>query len=102
MTLRLFKFFNRLGKHSLQVFAYSLFVTAAFSKVGQDWVGLPGAARVVLALVVVLSLVIPAWLHEIYRSGSKFTAPGVGYPTNCKASPHVCHMGKRTSLSERV
>src|SRR5712692_465930 len=26
MTLRLFKFFNRLGKHSLQVFAYSLFV----------------------------------------------------------------------------
>ena len=102
MTLRLFKFFNRLGKHSLQVFAYSLFVTAAFSKVGQDWVGLPGAARVVLALVVVLSLVIPAWLHETYRSGSKFTAPGVGYPTDCKASPHVCHMGKRTSLSERV
>jgi hypothetical protein len=67
MRLRLFNFFNLLGKHSLQVFAVSLFVTGALSKVSHNWMGLPGAARVVLALLVVLGLVIPAWLHEMYR-----------------------------------
>jgi hypothetical protein len=67
MTLRLFNFFNLLGRHSLQVFAASLFMTAALSQAGQYWFGLPGAARIGLTLVVVLSLATPAWLHEIYR-----------------------------------
>lgn len=71
MRLKLFEFFNLLGKHSLQVFAVSLFITAGWSKVSDDWVALPGAARVVLALVVVLSLAIPAWLHERYRAGGQ-------------------------------
>ncbi len=77
MRLRLFRFFNLLGRHSLQVFAASLFITAVLSKLRHDWVALPGAARVILALLVVLSLAIPARLHEIYRAGFKFTAPPV-------------------------
>jgi len=75
MRLRLFQFFNLLGRHSLQVFAVSLFITAVLSKLRHDWVSLPGPARIVLALLVVFSLAIPARLHEIYRTGFKFTAP---------------------------
>ncbi len=75
MRLRLFQFFNLLGRHSLQVFAVSLFMTAALSKLRHDWVALPGVARVVLALVVVFSLAIPARLHEMYRAGFRFTVP---------------------------
>jgi hypothetical protein len=71
MTLRLFKFFNLLGRHSLQVFAVSLFITAGFTNSGQLWFGLPGAARSGLALVVALSLAIPAWLHELYRKNRR-------------------------------
>ena len=99
MRLRLFKFFNLLGKHSLQVFAASLFITAALSKVSHDWVGLPGAARAALAVVAVLSLVIPAWLHEMYRVVSKFTAPAVEYPTIVPGESACLSYEQKTSLS---
>ena len=81
MTLRLFNFFNLLGRHSLQVFAASLFITAGLSRIGNVWIGLPGTARAGLAVVVVLSLVIPAWLHEMYRKHrrEKLT-PGIAHP----------------------
>jgi hypothetical protein len=81
MRLRLFKFFNFLGKHSLQVFAASLFITAGLSKISHDWAGLPTATRVALAVVAMLSLLIPAKLHEMYRVRSKFKAPTAEHPT---------------------
>jgi hypothetical protein len=88
MRLRLFKFLNLLGKHSLQVFAASLFITAALPKVSRDWVGLPGAARTGLALVVVLSLALPAWLHEMYRKRKRERlAPDVEHPAILRTRP---------------
>jgi hypothetical protein len=88
VTLRLFKFLHLLGKHSLQVFAASLFITAGLSKISHHWVGLPATARLGLALVAVLSLVIPAWLHEMYRKQRREgVAPGVKYPAILRASP---------------
>jgi hypothetical protein len=80
MQLRLFKFFNLLGRHSLQVFAASLFITAGMSKISHDWVGLSGATRVALAVLAMLSLVIPARLHEMYRAGFKFNVPSFNAP----------------------
>jgi len=69
MTLRLFKFLNLLGRHSLQVFMFSLFVTVPWSEAGLPyWAALPGWAKFSVALVTVLSLTIPAWLHETYRA----------------------------------
>jgi hypothetical protein len=88
MALRLFRFFNLLGKHSLQVFAASLFTTAALSKVSQEWVAQPGAVRVGLALVVALSLVIPAWLHEMYRKRGHERPARVTYSGTLRPSPN--------------
>jgi hypothetical protein len=67
ITLRVFDFFNLLGRHSLQVFVGSLFITAALSKINNHWAGLPESARLGLALGAVMVLGIPAWLHETYR-----------------------------------
>jgi len=90
MTIRLFNFLNLLGKHSLQVFAASLFITAALSRISHDRVGLPGAARTGLALVVVLSLAVPAWLHEMYRKRKRERlTPNVEYPAILRARPRV-------------
>ncbi len=88
MALRLFRFFNLLGKHSLQVFAASLFTTAALSKVSQEWVARPGTVRVGLALVVALSLVIPAWLHEMYRKRGHERPARVTYSGILRPSPN--------------
>jgi hypothetical protein len=69
MTLHLFRFMNLLGRHSLQVFVFSLFVTAPWSEAGLPyWVGLPGWAKLAVTVATVLSLGIPAWFHEGYRS----------------------------------
>jgi hypothetical protein len=88
ITLRLFRFFNLLGKHSLQVFAASLFITAALSKVSQEWMAQPGAVRVGLALVVVFSLVIPAWLHEMYRKRGHERPARIAYSGILRSSPN--------------
>ncbi len=101
MTLRLFKFFHRLGQHSLQVFAASLFITAGLSKIRDEWAGLPGAARIGLALLVVLSLVIPAWLHEKYRKhGRERLAPGGEYPAVLRASTNFAGSTRVASTSK--
>ncbi len=89
MTLRVFNFFNLLGKHSLQVFAASLFITAGLSRIGNVWVGLPGMARAGLALVVVLSLAIPAWLHDMYRKHGRERLPGMAHPVILGATPNL-------------
>jgi hypothetical protein len=69
MKLRLFKYMNLLGRHSLQVFVFSLFVTAPWSEAGLPyWLGLPGWAKFSVAFATVLSLAIPAWFHQNYRS----------------------------------
>jgi hypothetical protein len=69
MKLRLFKFMNLLGRHSLQVFVFSLFVTVPWFGAGLPyWAALSGWAKFSVALATVLSLAIPAWLHETYRA----------------------------------
>ena len=69
MKLRLFKFMNLLGRHSLQVFVFSLLVTVPWSEAGSPyWDALPAWAKFCVALATVLSLAIPAWLHETYRA----------------------------------
>jgi len=90
MTLQPFKFFNLMGRHSLQVFAASLFITAVLSQVGQAWVGLPGAARIGSTFVVVLSLAIPAWMHEMYRKHSREKpVPSIEHPAILRNSDFV-------------
>jgi hypothetical protein len=72
MTLRLFKFINLLGRHSLQVFVFSLFVTVPWSQATSPvWAALPEWAKLSVALATVLSLAIPAWSRERYRAGGK-------------------------------
>ena len=69
MKFRLFKFMNLLGRHSLQVFVFSLFVTVPWFEAGLPyWAALPGWAKFSVALATLLSLAIPAWLHETYRA----------------------------------
>jgi len=69
MKLRLFRFMNLLGRHSLQVFVFSLLVTVPWSEAGSPyWDALPAWAKFCVALATVLSLAIPAWLHETYRA----------------------------------
>jgi OpgC protein len=89
MRLRLFSFFNLLGRHSLQVFAFSLLIcTPLWEAPSHYWAGMSGSARVVVAIVTVLSLAIPARLHEMYRElRLEKAAAGVKYPAILRASP---------------
>jgi hypothetical protein len=88
MRLRLFKFFNLIGQHSLQVFAGSLFITAGFSKIGHYWVDFSGTSRLGLALLAVVSLTIPAWVHVMYRRhGRQRPAARTEYPEIVQAPP---------------
>jgi hypothetical protein len=88
MRLRLFNFFNLLGRHSLQVFAFSLLVSGMWSAVGSRCAGLPGWIRVVAAVISVLGLAIPARLHEMHRKPrfEKTVARGVEYPAILQTS----------------
>jgi hypothetical protein len=88
MRLRLLRFFNLLGRHSLQVFAFSLLIcTAMWEAPSQFWAGMPGLAKVMVALATLLSLAIPARLHEMYREHKlEKRAPGVAYPAMLRAS----------------
>jgi hypothetical protein len=89
MKLRLFKFFNLLGRHSLQVFAFSLLIcTPLWEAPSHFWAGMPGSAKVVVALVTVLSLAIPARLHQMYRE-RRLEKPGpIVEPAILRASPN--------------
>lgn len=69
MDFRLFKFLNLLGRNSLQVFVFSLFVTVPWSEAGRHfWAAMPEWGKVSVALATVLSLAIPAWLRDTYRA----------------------------------
>lgn len=60
-----FKFFNLLGRHSLQVFMFSMLV-ARFE--AHTIATLPLAARVTLTILTMLSLALPAWIHQMWQA----------------------------------
>ena len=75
MKLRFFRFLNLLGGHSLQVFAFSLLITRFEAHAINTFS--PGA-KLIVALLTVLSLGLPAWLHQSFqkrRTRSRNTAP---------------------------
>ena len=65
MRLRAFRFLNLLGEHSLQVFAFSMLITRFEAHVITN---LPFAAKLALTLLTVVSLILPARVHQIYRA----------------------------------
>lgn len=62
------RFFNLLGQHSLQVFAFSIFLTSAMLGAGQRWSSLPAIAKLAAVVLTVSSLALPARLHQHWRS----------------------------------
>jgi hypothetical protein len=71
MKLRFFRFLNFLGNHSLQVFAFSLLVTrfeANILKTSSTGV------QLFAAIITVLSLGLPARLHQFFREQSSASA----------------------------
>jgi hypothetical protein len=103
MTLRLFNFFNLLGRHSLQVFVGSLFITAVLSKINNHWDGLPESARLGLALGAVIALGIPAWLHELYRKQRrKEQVPRLEHPATLQQVPNFVVSIDKNPLSQET
>ena len=65
---RIFRLFNLLGQHSLQVFAWSIALTCVLCRFRWHyWYSLSAGGKVVFALLTGMSLAIPAHLHQIYR-----------------------------------
>jgi hypothetical protein len=64
MRVRAFRFLNLLGEHSLQVFAFSMLITRFEAHVISN---LPVAAKLALTLLTVVSLILPARVHQMYR-----------------------------------
>lgn len=64
MRLRAAQFCNLLGQHSLQVFVFSMLITRFEAHVTAR---VPPALMVVLTVATVLSLYLPARLHQAYR-----------------------------------
>ena len=64
MKLRLFRFLNLLGGHSLQVFAYSLIITRFEARAFKMF---SSKVQFFVALITVVSLGLPAWLHQFFR-----------------------------------
>jgi peptidoglycan/LPS O-acetylase OafA/YrhL len=62
--LSAFRFLRYLGRHSLQVFAWSILVTYTASSFRDSWASMSPAWRTLLAVAAALSLAIPAWLHQ--------------------------------------
>jgi hypothetical protein len=56
-----------LGAHSLQVFAWSIFVSSIAFSFRDSWVSLAPAWRTLLAVAAALSLMLPARIHERWR-----------------------------------
>lgn len=67
MKLVFFRFLNVLGRHSLQVFAYSMIFTRFEARAIK---ALPPTVQLLIALITVSSLALPAWLHQVYRERS--------------------------------
>jgi len=68
MKVGLFKFFNLLGRHSLQVFMFSMLVARLEA---HTTAGFPLAVKVVLTLLTVLSLALPALAHQMYQASRR-------------------------------
>jgi hypothetical protein len=62
-----FRLLRYLGRHSLQVFGWSIFVSYIALSFRDSWVALPSVWRAILAVTAALSLVIPAWAHERWK-----------------------------------
>ncbi|MFZ0479839.1 MAG: OpgC domain-containing protein [Terriglobales bacterium] len=69
------RFVNFLGRHSLQVVAFSLLITSTEK---HALTGFSGKARLIVAVVNVLSLWIPAKIHELWREGAFNRMPAKG------------------------
>lgn len=65
--LSAFRFLRYLGRHSLQVFAWSILVSYTAFSFRVSWNSLSPAWRAVLAVTAALSLAVPAWLHERWK-----------------------------------
>lgn len=63
MKLRFFRFLNLLGQHSLQVFAFSMLITRFEAHTINNF---SSGAKLMVALLTVLSLGFPAWLHRVF------------------------------------
>jgi len=72
MKMRFFRFLNLLGGHSLQVFAFSLLVTRFEANTLKT--SSPGV-QLFAAILTVLSLGLPAWLHQFFRQQSFASTP---------------------------
>lgn len=64
MKLRFFQFLNLLGRHSLQVFAFSMIFTRFEARTIRM---LSPQIQLALAVLTVLSLALPAWFHQYLR-----------------------------------
>jgi len=62
-----FRFLRFLGRHSLQVFAWSVLLAYTASSFKPSWVALPPALRAALAIAAAMSLAFPAWFHERWK-----------------------------------
>jgi hypothetical protein len=80
MPLHLFKFFNLLGRHSLQVFMFSM-VIARFE--AHTITTLPPTAKLMLTILTLGALALPTWFHQMYRASRSeaFPAPALRLKT---------------------
>lgn len=82
---RIFQFLNFLGQHSLQVFAFSSLATFTVWWLGARWNHLDSLPKTLIVCLVVLTLAIPARIHELYKSAktSARTFPSDGSRGAC-------------------
>jgi hypothetical protein len=72
-----------LGAHSLQVFAWSIFVSCIAFSFRDSWVSLSSAWRTLLAVAAALSLIFPAWMHEQWRRSTPARTTEIRRPVPC-------------------
>jgi hypothetical protein len=72
-----------LGAHSLQVFAWSIFVSCIAFSFRDSWVSLSSAWRTLLAVAAALSLIFPAWMHERWRRSTPARTTEIRRPVPC-------------------
>jgi hypothetical protein len=84
---RIFQFFNFLGQHSLQVFAFSSLATFSVWWIGASWNHLPGLPKTFIVCMVIWALAIPARLHELYRHRRPRVRPSLLPDTIARALP---------------
>src|SRR5207253_9914199 len=60
-------FLRYLGRHSLQVFVWSIFLSYVAFSFKQPWHSLSPVWKILFVLGSTLSLVLPAWVHEHWQ-----------------------------------